>query len=440
MGSAHSKKAPPVIGSSPFPLYCVKVMGSRHFVVGGGGGAAKTGVPNYIEMFLITYNNFCKLRRSQDDIELTLQAKKTFQIDTDPHSTMNMDVLCVGKPKDGKYLIAAGHDEYTNLYETMGFDVAAEHEGEIDGPSRLMFNCRHVAKFGTDFKSEQPYQKCIRFSKNIDAKGIKLATGGADGVVRIWNISQFLNDRDPTYHKTPVFVLSSHTGEVSDIDIDKEGKFLISVGADMKTIIWDINLGTKLSVLSSPPDLETSHKVRSIRFVNLDSSGRSLVFVVAYQQIRRKSKSSSFLVLFEYSKETAKTRVIEQKEIRDEAISTLGVSDCGRFTSIGSMGGLVAVYDTNSLEQLYYAKETHGIFVTGIEFLPSNTLDTESILPGPASHSKASVLSISADKTIQIHHVPYPKSASTMEFLLKFTVISLLLSLIINWLIQNYLN
>ena len=29
-----------------FPLYAVNVLDRNHFVIGGGGGAAKTGVPN----------------------------------------------------------------------------------------------------------------------------------------------------------------------------------------------------------------------------------------------------------------------------------------------------------------------------------------------------------------------------------------------------------
>lgn len=37
-----------LIAKSDFPLYVVKSLGERHFLVAGGGGQAKTGVSNTI--------------------------------------------------------------------------------------------------------------------------------------------------------------------------------------------------------------------------------------------------------------------------------------------------------------------------------------------------------------------------------------------------------
>jgi len=34
------------LASTDFPLYTFRMIGDRHFLVAGGGGAAKTGVPN----------------------------------------------------------------------------------------------------------------------------------------------------------------------------------------------------------------------------------------------------------------------------------------------------------------------------------------------------------------------------------------------------------
>ena len=36
------------LAQSDFPLYAVQALGSNHFLVAGGGGQAKTGVPNAI--------------------------------------------------------------------------------------------------------------------------------------------------------------------------------------------------------------------------------------------------------------------------------------------------------------------------------------------------------------------------------------------------------
>lgn len=53
MGNSSSRnKQPPVIVTCTSPMYCVKKLGSRHILIGGGGGAAKTGVTNQIEVGL----------------------------------------------------------------------------------------------------------------------------------------------------------------------------------------------------------------------------------------------------------------------------------------------------------------------------------------------------------------------------------------------------
>ncbi len=35
-----------IAGTVSYPPYCIKWIGGKHFLVGGGGGGAKTGVPN----------------------------------------------------------------------------------------------------------------------------------------------------------------------------------------------------------------------------------------------------------------------------------------------------------------------------------------------------------------------------------------------------------
>lgn len=49
-----------------FPLYIVKALTERHILVAGGGGEAKTGVVNSIEiyeLFKCPINNTCRAKR-----------------------------------------------------------------------------------------------------------------------------------------------------------------------------------------------------------------------------------------------------------------------------------------------------------------------------------------------------------------------------------------
>lgn len=50
MGNSSSQNSALVVAKCSIPAYVVKVAGSRHFLVAGGGGVTKTGVKNRIEV------------------------------------------------------------------------------------------------------------------------------------------------------------------------------------------------------------------------------------------------------------------------------------------------------------------------------------------------------------------------------------------------------
>ena len=44
-----------------FPLYAVNVLDREHFLIAGGGGAAKTGVPNALVCSVVCFRYFVKI-------------------------------------------------------------------------------------------------------------------------------------------------------------------------------------------------------------------------------------------------------------------------------------------------------------------------------------------------------------------------------------------
>ncbi len=44
-----------IIATCTYPPYCIKWIGEKHFVIGGGGGASKTGVPNKFVSLIPVY-------------------------------------------------------------------------------------------------------------------------------------------------------------------------------------------------------------------------------------------------------------------------------------------------------------------------------------------------------------------------------------------------
>lgn len=108
------------------------------------------------------------------------------------------------------------------------------------------------------------------------------------------------------------------------------------------------------------------------------------------------------------------------------------VSNCQNYFAAGFATGSVAIFTTRELEQLYYCN-AHSNSVTGIEFLPRRTLDTpnmgrieqngnqipQTFLPGVTSEFMVSLVSISMDKVVKVHQVPYPNGFSSSGFWLK---------------------
>uniref|UniRef100_F1L5W7 Prolactin regulatory element-binding protein n=1 Tax=Ascaris suum TaxID=6253 RepID=F1L5W7_ASCSU len=438
MGSSPSKKQPPIIAQCSAPAYCVKSVGSRHILLAGGGGAAKTGVANHIETLLLSFDRLIRRQPSSNVDGIAMKAHLTSTIKTDPHATMNMDVICIGMPEYGRYLLAAGHDQYCDIYESKGFALSSDKIGE-DGRSLLTLNFEQITRIQTDEKPGQPYQKVVRFDRSIIGQPRTLVTGGADGCIRVWDVDA-LYHKDSSTKPKPLLKLLAHNGDVDDLDISPDGRTVVSIGHDAHVYLWAMNDGKKLMELPHLTDIGKQFRVRSIRFTILGSA--NVIFVAAYNQIRRSSKSISYLALWAFNRDRCVCKSILVKEACRETISTLAVSECGNFTAIGTLSGSVGIFDTHEMKALYMAHETHGIFVTGIEFLPRRTVDFLPLrdydgsrqrvtYPGIASEYRAAIVSLSADQTVQFHAVPFSQPSSFTAFTLKLSIIAALLYYIV---------
>ena len=86
----------------------------------------------------------------------------------------------------------------------------------------------------------------------------------------------------------------------------------------------------------------------------------------------------------------------------DGALSALAVSDNGNFVATGSMfDGTVEVFIAFSLVKVKRVDKSHSTFITGLEFLPCGE-ESDAI----RGFSDASVVSISVDHQVCIHHIP----------------------------------
>ncbi|VDO08864.1 Uncharacterized protein BM_BM4750 [Brugia malayi] len=438
MGNSTSRSGAPVIARCSSPTYCVQVVGSRHILLGGGGGASKTGVPNNIQTLLLSFDS--KLlavaagNSSQTNEQLSLVTEVTNSLETDPFATMNMDCVLLGPSELGKYLLAAGHDQYCDLYESKGFSLLKAKENE---QPQLALSFEKISRITSDEKSNNGYQKTVRFDRSVEGQPQRLYTGGADGCIRIWDV-ETLRQGCALKH-TPLIKIEAHQGDVDDLDISPSGKLCISVGHDTSVYVWNAVNGRKICSLPMPNEIGADFRVRSVRFTILGS--KNTIFLVTYNQIRLAKKAVSYVALWAFNNERDVCRPILVREACKETISALAVSGCGNFFAVGTMDGSVGIYDTHELKLLYFAQKTHTIFVTAVEFLPQKTYDFGPLsdentrqcshYPGLASEYRTAVISLSADQTVQFHAVPFLKQTSFTSFLCKLSFLAFFLYYIV---------
>uniref|UniRef100_A0A1I7RJC3 WD_REPEATS_REGION domain-containing protein n=2 Tax=Bursaphelenchus xylophilus TaxID=6326 RepID=A0A1I7RJC3_BURXY len=316
------------IAQLSMPSYCIKPVGLRHFLVGGGGGAAKTGVKNEIQIFLLTYNSLSSIKSSALP---HLRAKLTASIDTQLRCNMNCDVLSI-QAEDGSpmFISAVGQDEFCQLYLAKGYELVGEEEDELESPSRLSLNFKPIFKLRTDHANSDPYQKCIRFDRS-QSQTLRIATGGTDGHVRVWNVGEIINNPDPRIDYKPVVefrVVNENKVEVDDLDFSLCGRYIATVSAK-ESAIWDSQSGKKLSPLNVPSHLAKDFKVRSIRFT--DWGRQSAVFAVAFQQRQRTSKQVSYIGLFGFHPEKKGIQGYELNQVCKECNDS--VANTSSFSS-----------------------------------------------------------------------------------------------------------
>lgn len=421
-----SKRHNQLLARVNFPLYAVHILTERHILVAGGGGSAKTGIRNVIEIYeLINDGPTCR-------------AESVTHYETGSEAIMNCVIHDAGK----YYLLFAGMEGYCHVYKIKhsileeGINIGGKQSddkdkvklrktkkavstdampsaSEGDKPdananvihSRLFFDITKIESFQTDF-SDDPFQKLVRFSGTSDL----LATAGSDGHVRLW--------KHPKLNK--VFDIAAHTDDVDDIDICVFGKQIVSVSRDGYGKVWYAEKGTLVSELKYelPSKSNAKYRFRSCRFGFVDDKCDMALYATLNPAVRSKPPPQCYICKWE-------TKEFSQKKIvaaGTDMFSALAINDNGRFIGLGTQSGSVKIYIAFSLQQIYNVDKVHGIFVTGLEFLPTRG-ESRRITGG----HEASLVSISVDNHVNIHHIPVRPSMGilTLITLLILTLFSI---------------
>ncbi|XP_016893062.1 guanine nucleotide-exchange factor SEC12 isoform X2 [Cynoglossus semilaevis] len=400
------KKRVPDLYRAPFPLYSIKVDPNTGLVItAGGGGASKTGIKNAVQFL---------------DLQLVGEHQYSASLlhshDTDTFATMNIAV--------GDGVIAAGQDGNCCL---MSFKHIAQKErkassakdgnseqpssarrravkgekGEQDGAAAsegmsnmkdetVHISVKAVGQVQSDANPQDPLQKVVRFSPDLSL----LLTGGTDGHIRVWEF--------PSLKKK--FDFKAHEGEMEDLDMSPGNKHLVTVGRDFACSVWSGNqLAMGLKWHETLPQMsEKTYRYMACRFGRVEDQKDALrLYTVQIPHKRDRKPPPCYLTKWEGKSFLPMLTA----PCGNEVISSLAVSDSGTFLGLGTITGSVAIYIAFSLQKLYYIKESHGIVVTDLAFLP-DTLKGKSI----KGNNETAMLSVAVDSRCQVHTVSNRRS------------------------------
>ncbi|TKR82622.1 hypothetical protein L596_016314 [Steinernema carpocapsae] len=424
------------IGTLTTPMYCLNLAGSRHLIMAGGGGVAKTGVRNEIQTWLLSYNTDISQAPSSGPQNSAI-LRDAGCVDTGPHSTMNMDVvpMSTGHPDhEGRFLIATSHDHFCDIYETDGYEVIEKE----DEPDVLGLTQRHVARFETVFdvnKKNDKYQKGVKFAPV--GGSYRLVTAGSDGFVRTWSVDDIIRLQDRV---RPLRQWSVAEGEVADLEVSGDGRLIFTItGKDVK--IWDME-GQLLKDVRTPE----GYTPRCVRFTNRDRNPErdNIFFAVAYNPTVQRGKQVTRLFRWVFSQSRSEIGLVSSTDVLAERISKISVQKGGKWIAVGLMEGSVVVYRTDDLKAVKTMKNSHRTFITDLQVLPERTEDFPQLaaalnmrwIPGPHSEAEVGVVSIGGDQTVQLHSVPYDNMPSIAFAVVLSFILMLICPLIVALLLK----
>ncbi|CAG5118553.1 unnamed protein product [Candidula unifasciata] len=401
-----------LLAHTDFPLYTVRSLDERHFLVAGGGGQAKTGIANAIEIYELTV--------TKDGVAGSSIARH----DTDKHAVMNSSSFYDGR----NHHLATGQDEFCRTYaikykvvtpnkaDTGTADGAKKRKPEkssatesslvADGGDKkqLTFQIEETGCVATDFSSDGGFQKCVRFSPDFR----HLATAGADGFLRVWKYPELVK----------IWEVEAHTNEIDDLDFSPSGTQIMTVSRDKSGCVWHSLDGKKISDLAWTHKTTVPYRFRACRYGLIEGKKDKFNFYTVNIPVTRSAKSPCYISSWDSGKYTLRKAVSAGADM----VSAFAVSTDGIYLGVGYISGSVSVYISFSLQRLYHVNEAHSIFVTGVEFLPSS--EVAKAITGKQDFN---LLSISADNTVRLHQCPERTSFNPVVIILAVALMIFLL-------------
>jgi len=240
----------------------------------------------------------------------------------------------------------------------------------------------------------------------VSLNGKFLAAGGDDGHLRVFSFPDLDNVHD----------FATHDKEIDDIDFNPDSSKICSISKDKRAIVWDVKKGKKHAELGWDSPNNIKYLYKRVKFGCVEGDIKKYKVYTISNPIGS-SKAPSFLHRWNTQSYTVEQAV----STLGNAYSALAVSDNGNFVATGTMSeGVVEIFTAFNLNRVKRVRNSHSTFITGLEFLP--TTEQGAIC---RAFKEASVVSISVDHQVCIHHVPELATVSSLTAMLMVVLVLL---------------
>ncbi|KAK3089037.1 hypothetical protein FSP39_000316 [Pinctada imbricata] len=321
------------------------------------------------------------------------------------HATGDKAIMNGGSDYDGRHhLFAAGLDDECHVF-SLKYRVTSpdkrkkdsgdnsnlrkrKEENDSSGKSdntgngetkQISFDIEKITSVKTDFHKDGSFQKVVQISRCRQF----LATGGVDGYLRVWKYPDMKKSME----------IQAHKNDIDDIDISPDSQYIVTVSREKNGFVWKAKDGKKHTDLNGPEE----YRFRACRYGLIEGNKDKFnLYTISIPLKRTQKPQPCYLTSWDSSSFQSKGNQTTGTEV----LSSLAVSDDGIYVAVGTISGSVGVYISFSLQKLYYIKEIHSIFVTGLAFMPSSEA-ARSV----TGNQDFTLMSISADNTIRVHQV-----------------------------------
>lgn len=366
-----------------FPIYYMECISERHFVVAGGGGSAKTGVHNQI--------NILELVPTPEACTANLVTKYNTPKEI-PDAIMNGSLMRHLPINDTRLITggASGAVIYTVNFDTKqaSFRIS-DHE----------------------FLSDDRVDEDIKTVKGMPGK---VLTGSMNGQLAMWGADE---------SKSVEKVIKAHSKPIDDIDVDLPNQQIVTLSRDeSRCVVWSLPDLKMVSEFKKEfiCTQDSKYLYRSARYAPIPQDTR---LIIACNPISSKDPCKL------YKLSTKDLKKVDTTTIRIEGIMAMTVSLDGEFVGLGSRDGSVRVLRTRNLGEIYNINQAHHNAVTSLQFLD----------PKPESlhltnSNCCALLSSSIDRRVVLHRI---KKGSLWWTLCKIFLFALLLYVFFSLLFKN---